>query len=214
MRHALRSALLGTSINRGMPKTRRVEWRRHMPVFRQGSLRRLAALLHTIYLFCCCSTATYALSYTHALSPNQTSAMFASSISLLLLALLFRSVEAGIRFNVPNGNTTWDATKPQYIKWRESGSADNRTTLEQLGSLSITLWAGSNTGGKSQVATVGCTCSNCLPELTLCSQLGTVAATAKELQVNLPLSAGADGGVYFIQAASTALASNIYDSSK
>lgn len=81
--------------------------------------------------------------------------MFASSISLLLLALLFRSVEAGIRFNAPNGNTTWDASKPQYIKWRESGSADNRTTLQQLGSLSVTLWAGSSTGGKSQVAAVG-----------------------------------------------------------
>lgn len=83
--------------------------------------------------------------------------MFATSISLLLLALLFRSVEAGVRFNAPTGKTTWDATKAQTIKWRESGSADNRTTLQQLGSMSVTLWAGSSSGGKSQVAAVGAT---------------------------------------------------------
>lgn len=178
-------------------------------------MRDVAALLSFNLRLC---SALLLSSYAHStltLFRKNQPKMLASSISLLLLALFFRSVEAGIRFNAPNGNTTWDATKPQYIKWRESGSAGNRTTLQQLGSLSVTLWAGSSSGGKTQVAEV-CpfTLLRTLLWLTSFHQLGTVAATAKELQVNLPANAGASGGVYFIHFASTSMPDNVYDSSK
>lgn len=83
-----------------------------------------------------------------------------SVLAVLLSCCFLQAVHAGIHFNAPVGKTTWDASKPQTVKWRESGILANRTTLTMLGQVSISLYAGSNTNGKSQIASVRTTFSS------------------------------------------------------
>lgn len=115
----------------------------------------------------------------------------------LVAALLVSYVHAGAKFNAPTGSTTWDASAPRIVKWRESGTDANRTTLAMMGDVKVTLWAGSSSNGKTMVA-----------------ELGQTAATNRELQVDIPTTAGGNGQVYFIHLQSVTLPDRIYESHK
>ncbi|CAD6585904.1 MAG: hypothetical protein CYPHOPRED_003329 [Cyphobasidiales sp. Tagirdzhanova-0007] len=117
---------------------------------------------------------------------------------LFAFALSITYTRAGLHFSSPSNTTHWNAwSETTLLKWRESGTLSNRTTLAQLGAVSFSLWTGSTSGGNTKVA-----------------NLGTADASAKQLRVTIPSSAGKNGKIYFIHAASANLTSKTYTSDK
>lgn len=57
----------------------------------------------------------------------------------ILAATIFQLANAQIRLTDPIGESLWEAGKPPAVQWRATKGAD----LSELGTLDVSLWAGS-----------------------------------------------------------------------